>query len=255
MNRAALTSAAEVWSKMPVYEATVTMSEEVAAGTMAFHFEKPSNFTFTAGQFISVSLIDPPETDAEGDTRAFSIASAPYERDLMITTRMRDTAFKRVLRKLRHGELIRIRGPFGSLTLHDDITLPAAFLAGGIGITPFRSMVLQSTQLGSAQRLFLFYSNHHAEDAAFLDELKQCEKANPNLKCIATVTKPAESNRQWEGERGHIDKTMLLKFIHNLQEPIYYIAGPPRMVVSMQGELSGAGVPRDHIRAEQFAGY
>ncbi|MGN6718823.1 MAG: ferredoxin--NADP reductase [Candidatus Binatia bacterium] len=240
---------------MQVYEAMVTKSEEVAEGTIAFHFEKPSDFAFTAGQFISVSLINPRETDAEGDTRAFSIASAPYERDLMIATRMRDTAFKRILRKLIPGELIRIRGPFGSLTLHDDATRPAVFLAGGIGITPFRSIVLQSTQLGRAHRLFLFYSNRRAEDAAFLDELKQCGRANPNFKCIAIVTQPSESKQQWDGERGYVNKAMLLKFVHDLQLPIYYIAGPPGMVVSMQGELNAAGVVSDHIRAEQFAGY
>jgi ferredoxin-NADP reductase len=240
---------------MPAYDVRVMNSEEVAEGTMAFHFEKPSDFAFTAGQFISVSLIDPPETDAEGDTRAFSIASAPFERDLMIATRMRDTAFKRILRKLKPGELIRIRGPFGSLTLHDDMSRPAAFLTGGIGITPFRSMVLQSTQLRRAHRLFLFYSNRRAQDAAFLDDLKHCERTNLNFKCIATVTKPAESKWQWEGEIGHVNKTMLLKFIQDLQEPIYYIAGPPGMVVSMQEELMAAGVPTQQIRAEQFAGY
>jgi ferredoxin-NADP reductase len=168
---------------------------------------------------------------------------------------MRDTAFKRILRKLKPGELIRIRGPFGSLTLHDDATRPAAFLAGGIGITPFRSIVLQSTQHGSDHRLFLFYSNRHAEDAAFLDELRRRERANRNFKCIATVTKPAESKRQWDGAMGYVDRAMLLKFIDDLQEPIYYIAGPPRMVVSMQGELNAAGVTPDHIRIEQFAGY
>ncbi|HKX84384.1 MAG TPA: FAD-dependent oxidoreductase [Pyrinomonadaceae bacterium] len=230
-------------------------NEEIAEGTIAFHFEKPSDFSFIAGQFISLSLIDPPETDAEGDTRAFTIASAPYERDLMIATRMRDTAFKRILRKLKPGELIRVRGPFGSLTLHDDATRAAVFLAGGIGITPFRSIVLQSTQFKSSHRLFLFYSNRHVEDAAFLDELKRCERSNPHFKCIATVTKPSDSERHWDGEMGYVNKTMVLKFIHDLQEPIYYIAGPPGMVVSMQLELKAAGVPSQQIRAEQFAGY
>lgn len=200
-------------------------------------------------------MINPRETDAEGDTRAFSIASAPYERDLMIATRMRDTAFKRILRKLIPGELIRIRGPFGFLTLHADATRPAAFLAGGIGITPFRSIVLQSIQFERTHRLFLFYSNRRAEDAAFLDELTQCERANPNFKCIAVITQPSQSKRQWEGERGYVNRAMLLKFIHDLQQPIYYIAGPPGMVVSMQTELNAAGIVSDHIRAEQFAGY
>ncbi len=74
--------------------------EEVAEGTMAFHFEKPSGFTFKAGQFADVTLIDPPETDAEGNTRTFSIASPPFENELVFTTRMRDTAFKRSLKKV-----------------------------------------------------------------------------------------------------------------------------------------------------------
>src|SRR5580704_6423939 len=69
--------------------------EEVAEGTMAFHFEKPSGFTFKAGQSADVTLVDPPDTDAEGNTRTFSIASPPFENELVFTTRMRDTAFKR----------------------------------------------------------------------------------------------------------------------------------------------------------------
>ena len=222
---------------------------------MAFHFEKPPGFAFTAGQFISMTLIHPPETDARGDTRAFSIASAPYERNLMITTRMRDTAFKRTLKKLTRGEPIQTRGPFGSLTLRDDALETAVFLAGGIGITPFRSIVLQAAQQKQTKRIFLFYCNRRAEDAAFLEELKQLESANQNYKCVATLTKPRDPKREWNGEKGYINRTMLLKFIQDLREPIYYIAGPPGMVLSMQEELKTAGVPSDHVRAEQFAGY
>jgi ferredoxin-NADP reductase len=202
-----------------------------------------------------MTLIHPPETDARGDTRAFSIASAPYERNLMITTRMRDTAFKRTLKKLTRGEPIQTRGPFGSLTLRDDALETAVFLAGGIGITPFRSIVLQAAQQKQTKRIFLFYCNRRAEDAAFLEELKQLESANQNYKCVATLTKPRDPKREWNGEKGYINRTMLLKFIQDLREPIYYIAGPPGMVLSMQEELKTAGVPSDHVRAEQFAGY
>jgi len=240
---------------MAAYNAIFKGSEEVADRTMAFHFEKPPGFVFTAGQFVTMTLIRPPETDARGDTRPFSIASAPYERNLMITTRMRDTAFKRTLKKLTPGEPIQIRGPFGSLTLRDDAPGPAVFLAGGIGITPFRSIVLQAAQQRQAKHIFLFYCNRRAEDAAFLDELKRLESANPNYKCVATMTKPRDSKREWHGEKGYINRTMLLKFIQDLQEPTYYIAGPPGMVLSMQQELKTADVPSDQMRAEQFAGY
>lgn len=133
-------------TQMAVYEVQLKNRQEVAEGTMAFSFEKPAGFEFKAGQFIDVTLIDPPETDAEGDTRGFSIASAPYEEDLMVATRMRDTAFKRVLKTMPLGTEVRIEGPFGSLTLHNNVARPAVFLAGGIGITPFRSILLQAAK-------------------------------------------------------------------------------------------------------------
>src|SRR5215831_13138347 len=142
--------------KMTAHMLKLKQREEVAEGTIAFHMEKPEGFQFKTGQFITVTLIDPPENDAEGNTRSFSIASAPFEEDLVFATRMRDTAFKRVLRRLELGREIRISGPFGSFTLHTDASRPAVFLVGGIGITPFRSMILQAAKDKLAHKLYLF---------------------------------------------------------------------------------------------------
>src|SRR5690242_20345151 len=99
--------------------------ELVAEGTMAFHFAKPPGFEFRAGQSIDLTLLNPPETDGEGNTRAFSLASAPFDPDLMIATRMRDTAFKRVLGKASPGLEVRIDGPSGSFVLHRKAERPA----------------------------------------------------------------------------------------------------------------------------------
>src|SRR5215472_1967123 len=127
------------------HTAKLNCREQVAEGTMAFHFDKPNGFEFRAGQAIDVTLLDPPETDAEGDIRTFSIASPPFEERLMIATRMRDTAFKRALKSLPLGTAVKIDGPSGSLTLHKNSSKPAIFLAGGIGITPFLSILRQAT--------------------------------------------------------------------------------------------------------------
>src|SRR5207248_1617875 len=148
--------------------------------TMAFHFERPAGFEFRAGQTVDLTLIDPPETDSEGNTRTFSIASAPQERDLFIATRMRGSAFKRVLASVPLGTAIEAEGPMGSFTLHHNLTKPAVFLTGGIGITPFRSIILDATARKLAQQLWLFYSNNRPEDAAFLDDLQQVANANPS---------------------------------------------------------------------------
>jgi len=109
---------------------------EVAEGTMAFHFEKPPQFDFKSGQFADITLFNPPETDSEGNTRTFSIASSPFENQLMFATRMRDTAFKHFLTKVSLGTDVKIDSPMGSFTLHKNPAKPAVFLAGGIGITP-----------------------------------------------------------------------------------------------------------------------
>ena len=106
---------------------------EVAEGTIAFWFEKPSGWTFTAGQYLDMTLLEPPETDSEGNVRSFSIASAPHEEFLMVATRMRDTAFKRVLRAMPFGTAVKIEGPSGDLILQNNSTRAAVFLAGGIG--------------------------------------------------------------------------------------------------------------------------
>src|SRR5579859_4048621 len=100
------------------YESKLSSRVEVAEGTMAFHFEKPSGFKFKAGQFADVTLADPPETDGEGNTRTFSIASPPFENELVFTTRMRDTAFKRSLKKVPLATEVKINSAAGSFTLH-----------------------------------------------------------------------------------------------------------------------------------------
>ena len=100
----------------------------VAEGTMAFHFEKPTGWTFKPGQYVDITLLDPSETDSEGNERSLSIASSPHEVTLMVATRMRDTAFKRELKRMPLGSQVKIDGPLGSFTLHSNASRPAVFL-------------------------------------------------------------------------------------------------------------------------------
>jgi len=222
---------------------------------MAFRFERPQGWSFKAGQSIDMTLFDPPETDSEGNTRAFSIASAPHEDTLMVATRMRDTAFKRTLRTLPLGTAVKIEGPFGNLTLHNNAAKTAVLLAGGIGITPFRSTVFRAARENLPHRIFLFFSNRRPEDAPFLEELQKLEKQNPNYRLIATMTQMEKSNRPWDGERGLINKEMLANHLKDAASPIYYIAGPPRMVKGLREIANMMGADDDDIRTEEFAGY
>ena len=179
---------------MPIYKIKLKSRTEVAAGTMAFRFDKPDGFTYKAGQFADYTLINPAETDAEGNTRGFSLASAPYEDDLMFATRMRDTAFKRDLKVMALGTELTLDAPYGSLALHNNASIPAVFLTAGIGVTPVRSILLQAIHDKISHRIFVFDSNRRPEDAAFLGELMELRKQNPDYTFIGTMTDMKESN-------------------------------------------------------------
>lgn len=220
---------------------------------MSFHFEKPEGLTYKAGQFADYTLIDAKETDAEGNVRGFSLASAPYEDTIMFATRMRDTAFKRDMKTMDIGTELKLDAPYGSFTLQNNAKIPAVFLSGGIGITPVRSIILQATHDKTAHKIFLFYANKTPADAAFLDDLKEAEKSNPNFTFIPSMTE--DKSNDWHGETGFFTKEMLTKYIGDLMLPIYYIAGPAEMVASIRRTLTDAGIDEDNIRTEEFSGY
>lgn len=240
---------------MKTFSLPLLRRENIAADTLGFLFEKPIGFEFKAGQFVELSLINPLEMDSGGPKRELSIASAPHERELLFTMRMRNTAFKRVLGSAALGTVLKMEGPFGDFTLPHDSSRPLVFLTGGIGITPFHSMVMHAAHEHLPHKIFLFYSNRTPEDAAFLDELRVLESQNPNYHFMPTMTRVEASSGEWSGERGRITAEMLKKYIGTLIGPRYYSAGPQGMVAGMRRILNDAGVDDDDIRTEEFSGY
>ncbi len=240
---------------MAIHEARLVRRETVAEGTMAFFFSKPSTFRHQAGQSLLMALVNPPETDGEGNSRTFTIASAPHEPELMIATRMRDTAFKRILKTAPIGTAVSIDGPNGEMVLHDDAARPAAFLAGGIGITPFLAMVRHAVKERLPHRLYLFYANRRPEDAAFLSELQKLEQLNANYHLIAIMAEPEKSAQRWSGETGFIRRELLERHLADIRSPMYYFAGPPPMTMAMNKMLEEIGIGEQAMRYEEFYGY
>jgi ferredoxin-NADP reductase len=219
--------------------------EDVAAGTMAFHLSKPAGFSFKAGQSVTLSLIDPP-AEANSTQRIFSLASAPFEEGLTVATRMRDgSAYKRALKALPLGARLKLKGPRGLMTLHEDRSRDAVFIAGGIGITPFMSMLRQGVHDRLPQRLSLLYSNRSPDDAPFLVELQHLAQQDDSFRLLARMT----------NADGFIDEDTVKRFVDDAATPLYYLAGPPAMVTAMKGILRGGGVSDEDIRSEQFYGY
>jgi ferredoxin-NADP reductase len=230
-------------------------SSTIAEGTMAFKFEKPAGYSFMAGQATDWTLIDPPETDAEGNSRSFTICAAPDDAFLRLATRMRDTAFKRTLKNMKVGDTISIDDPWGEFTLHEDTTIEAVFLAGGIGVTPSISVIRDAALSGASRMITLFLSNRRPEDAPFMGELEEATKHNDSIRIIASMTEMEKSSQKWDGEKGFIDKAMLQRHLPNINKPIYYIAGPPQMVAAMKDVLLKAGIDETKIRLDDFLGY
>jgi ferredoxin-NADP reductase len=237
------------------YEMTLVDRQEVARDTMAFWFDaNRSNFEFRAGQHADF-VFTQPRVGSESDySRTFSLASPPQEKGLiMIAMRMRKTDFKNALMAAALGTKFIVSRSSGSFTLHKDITRPAVFLAGGIGITPIRSILKQAAQERLPHRLYLFYSNREADDAAFLDEFESMSIQNPNFLLISTLT--GHRTLAWPYEKGHINREMLMRYLLGLKGPIYYIAGPSGMVTAMTDLLRSSGVSDDDVKTEEFGNY
>jgi len=227
--------------------------ETIADSTMEFRFSKPAGFDFRAGQWTDFALIDPPETDEKGNVRGFSLVQAPYEPDLVVATRMRDTAYKRVLKELPIGTEVKLDGPGGDFTLHKTTTTPAVFLIGGIGVTPIRSMIAQATHDKIDQRLILLHSSRTPTALPYQSDFKRFAKDNPNFTYVAVATDSAPDD--WSGERGRINAEMVKKYVPDLSQPIYYLSGPGEMVKAMRELLIELQVDEDKIRTEEFSGY
>lgn len=228
--------------------------ESVAKETMAFYFEKPADFSFKAGQYVDIELLDQ-DTGVDDDKwHSFSIASTPAENYVMVATRMRDTKFKNKLKDAESGYEVGLHGPNGSFLLHNDSSKPAVMLAGGIGITPMHSMIFDAEKAKPDHKITLFYSDGSPAEIAFTEQFNELTQRWSNFQLIETFTHLSEAS-DWQGETGRIDQTMLTRHLQKLIGPIYYLAGSQGFVNAMHTMLNGAGVNDDDIRSEDFPGY
>jgi NAD(P)H-flavin reductase len=131
-----------------------------------------------------------------------------------------------------------MEGPFGNLTLHNNASRPAVLIAGGIGITPFRSIVRRAAHEKLAHKIVLFYANKSTEEAAFLEEFAAIQKDNPSLAFVPTIGEPSPS---WSGETGRIRAEMLTRHLKNIASPDFYVAGPIYYVAGPPGMVAGSG--------------
>src|SRR5215204_3942581 len=222
--------------------------------------DKTTPLSYTAGQFAFFD-IGQVYNDPKGPIRHFTISSSPTENFIMFSTRIRDSPYKKRLSNLEEGTKVKIRGPEGQFVLHeDDYSKPAVFLSGGIGVTPFRSMIKYATDKQLPIKIIMFDSNRNQQNILYKEEFDRWADQNKNFKVIYAVTEEEQeaTNSNWSGERGRIGKSMLERHLikDEIGNAIFYICGPPGMLKAMQELLQKEmQIPKDRFKVEAFTGY
>lgn len=263
---------------MPPQKIKFLSKKEVAIGTNEFDFAKPLEFSYAAGQYLIWRFPDLSPVDEKGNQRDLTISSAPFEKHLSFATRLRDTSFKNWVLQMHPGDEIEIDGPHGHLVLPEKTNKEVVFLAGGIGVTPFKSIAVQAARDKSPQKIKLFHFDKSAKDMPYFQELHDLHKINPNFQYIPALTTPTPD---WSSDNGHLTPDLLKKYLNTnpariaparnashteaggtqsvaggLNSYLYFAAGPPAMVEAIRDTLVyEAKISAENILSENFGGY
>ena len=211
---------------------------------IAFQFEPARKFQFKAGQFLEWTLSHK-NPDSRGVRRFFTISSSPTEDYIMLTSKFyeKPSTFKQALRTLELGSEIIASSLSGEFTLPEDKDKKLVFIAGGIGITPFRSMVKYMVDMGEKRDLVILYSNKTERDIVFKDIFENAKEFG-----VRTVYVNTDKD-------GFIDEKLIKKEVTDFKDRIFYISGPEPMVEAFEKMLGGMGVSRNQIKRDYFPGY
>ncbi len=232
--------------------------KDEASGTKSFFFEPDEKIEWLPGQYFYITLPKIIHEDPRGDTRHFTNSASPTEGNIIrITTRVRyESGFKQSLDELPVGSEVEGKGPNGIFTIDEKTVGSHIFLAGGIGITPFRSIIKYALDKNIGINMDLVYSNSLPEEIALRKELESWVNQS-NFKLYMTISKPGESKEKWEGLTGRIDESLINKLFskEDIQKSTFWVSGPPAFVTAMEEMLSKMRIPPDNIRTEKFTGY
>ena len=237
-----------------VYDAKLLGRENVAGEVAVFRLERPEGFDFVAGQWCFVSVPDLGFQDDRGLRRSFSIASSPLDKELVFVTKLSSSALKRTMAGMPVGTNVTLEEAQGKLVLPKETAAPLVFLAGGVGISPFRSMIRYALDAQTGHAITLFYSNRTPEETPFLEELSGVGGRDGRIKVIITMTRAGEGSK-WSGRTGRLGPDMIREECISWETASYYIVGPPNMAAVMRETLDTMRIAPERITTELFAGY
>lgn len=231
--------------------------DKLTSDCFTFFFKRNGNERdFVPGQTYEMKLPHK-DMDERGDDRVFTVSSSPTNKEFVtITTRIIQSSFKKTLDSLKPGEMVQFMGPWDDLNFDPKDTRPHVFLAGGIGVTPYHSIVQYSLEKKITTPMTLFVSWKNKDEMVFDDFFRNAEEELENLNYIPTLTEDESLDSDiWDGEKGRINEEMIRKYVSEIENSKYFFAGPPAMVKALKETVISMGVNKDNLLAEEFEGY
>ncbi|UCG39662.1 MAG: hypothetical protein JSV00_05440 [bacterium] len=230
-------------------EHTVRVIETVVRTPTAtsVRMAKPEGFTFQPGQWASFTM----KVEEGSQSKPLSFSSSPTEPFLEFTKRITESPFSTAISRLKPGDRITLKGPVGNL-VYTGGRERVTFIAGGIGITPIRSILKHALDEGVPGEKYFLYGNRNLEEIAFADELRSWEGEDPDLKVFHVLLEPPEG---WEGFTGFIKRDIIREAVPDLPGQTFFVSGPPPMVGSVMKCLDSLGIDRSRVVKEELKGY
>ncbi len=239
----------------PKQRLLLTFKEKIHIGNglYDFVFKADKKLMFKPGQYLEWT-VGHKSPDSRGNRRYFTISSSPTEDNIRMGVKFYEpsSTYKKSLLQLKKNSQIFAGQLAGDFTLPNNPNQPVVFIAGGIGITPFRSMIKYLIDKKEKRPIILFFSNRTAQEIIYTDVLMEAQ-TKLGIKTIYTLTDKTPID--WKGEYGRIDAKMLAKYLNNIQSPTYYVSGTHSMVTSMKDLLNSIGVPKKQIKTDFFPGF
>jgi len=237
---------------MIIFETEVIAVIDRAPGVKSFRFKTDKNLSFKSGQFFLINIM----VNGQEQTKHFSFSNSPTEVGFIeFTKRLTGSDFSNALNRLKPGDRAKIKAPYGNFTLNSGYER-VAFLSGGIGITPIRSISKFVVDKGLPVDIVLLYGNNREADIIFKRDFDSMAEMKDNFRVVYTLTSEDIEKDKWHGRRGYIDADMIRKEMPDYKERIFFICGPSAMVETLNSTLEKKlDIPTDKIITENFTGY
>ncbi|MCW4046073.1 MAG: FAD-dependent oxidoreductase [Candidatus Bathyarchaeota archaeon] len=215
---------------------------------VSYRFPRPKQLNYKPGQYMLATI----KASGKELTHPFSFSSSPTEKDFIeFTKKLTDSEYSNTLRTLKPGDWARIDAPYGTFTFQGEHQ-KIAMLAGGVGITPFRSICRYATDTHLNSSIILLYGCRNENEIAFKAELEEMQRQNPNLKVVFIL---GDASNQWKGLVGFINAELVKTQVPDYKERVFYACGPPGMVKAMKNLITSIGLPLKQLKLEVLAGH